>query len=226
MTQILSSSETTVCIEKIITKAESKLTIISPYVKIHHRLNNILLEKQDSNIEFDFVYGKNSDIDKKLINDIKLFKNFKILHNKNLHAKIYANEKQCLITSMNLYDFSQAHNYEIGVLINKDEEPNEFLDVMTIQKRIIRGSELQHSSEKKAKSKTPEKEYEKLSVSQLAKQMNVTTERLERLFIEEELVTKKNNNLYLTERGKEFGGSLVAVWLKVNLVTLLYGQVI
>jgi phosphatidylserine/phosphatidylglycerophosphate/cardiolipin synthase-like enzyme len=209
MTKILSSSETTFCIEKIITNAEQKLTIISPYVKIHNRLNTILLEKQDCDIELGFVYGKNSDIDKKLIEDIKSFNNFRILHNKNLHAKIYANEKECLITSMNLYDYSQAHNYEIGVLINKDEEPNEFLDVMTIQKRIIRGSELQYSSEVETKSQIPKKEYKKLSVSQLAKQMNVTTERLEKLFIEEELVTKKNNNLYLTERGKEFGGSLV-----------------
>jgi hypothetical protein len=39
-----------------------------------------------------------------------------IRYHKRLHAKIYANETQCLITSMNLHDYSYRNNIEVGVL--------------------------------------------------------------------------------------------------------------
>ena len=46
--------------------------------------------------------------------------------NEDLHAKCYVNNKQMIITSMNLYEFSMANNKEMGVLINLDE-PNDKL---------------------------------------------------------------------------------------------------
>ena len=41
--------------------------------------------------------------------------NIKIVHDERLHAKFYANESRSLLTSMNLYDFSQDNNIEVGV---------------------------------------------------------------------------------------------------------------
>ncbi len=38
-----------------------------------------------------------------------------IILSQNLHAKCYLNEKAAIITSMNLYDFSQVNNNEMGV---------------------------------------------------------------------------------------------------------------
>lgn len=38
---------------------------------------------------------------------------------KNLHAKCYLNEAACIIGSLNLYDFSQVNNNEMGVWIDK-----------------------------------------------------------------------------------------------------------
>ena len=38
---------------------------------------------------------------------------------KNLHAKCYLNESTCIISSLNLYEFSQVNNNEMGVLIEK-----------------------------------------------------------------------------------------------------------
>ena len=35
---------------------------------------------------------------------------------KNLHAKCYLNEKKMIITSMNLYEFSQVNNREMAFL--------------------------------------------------------------------------------------------------------------
>lgn len=47
---------------------------------------------------------------------------FDIFFITNLHAKIYLNEKQALISSMNLYDYSKENNFEIGYLINNANE--------------------------------------------------------------------------------------------------------
>ena len=39
---------------------------------------------------------------------------------KDLHAKCYLNENTAIITSMNLYDYSQTHNREVGIKIDKE----------------------------------------------------------------------------------------------------------
>ncbi len=41
---------------------------------------------------------------------------------KNLHAKCYLNESECIISSLNLYEFSQINNNEMGILIRKYED--------------------------------------------------------------------------------------------------------
>jgi hypothetical protein len=41
---------------------------------------------------------------------------------KNLHAKCYLNEKKMIISSMNLYEFSQQNNKEMGILIERANE--------------------------------------------------------------------------------------------------------
>ena len=42
---------------------------------------------------------------------------------KNLHAKCYLNGKEALLTSMNLYEYSQEHNDEMGILVSVDHDP-------------------------------------------------------------------------------------------------------
>jgi len=44
---------------------------------------------------------------------------------KNLHAKCYLNENTAIITSMNLYDYSQTHNREIGIKVEKEGSDSE-----------------------------------------------------------------------------------------------------
>lgn len=42
---------------------------------------------------------------------------------KNLHAKCYLNENEAIITSMNLYEFSQMNNNEMGIHLTKSGNP-------------------------------------------------------------------------------------------------------
>ena len=60
---------------------------------------------------------------------------------KNLHAKCYLNEKEALLTSMNLYQFSQEHNDEMGILVSVDNDRELYDKIYNDVMRIIRGSD-------------------------------------------------------------------------------------
>ena len=47
------------------------------------------------------------------------------------------NESQALITSMNLYEFSQQNNDEMGILVSKEDDPDLYGDVEKSAKRIL-----------------------------------------------------------------------------------------
>lgn len=120
MNKFVQGSELNATLEKIIKKAELTLVLISPYIKLHSRVKDELkLKKNRHDLKISIVYGK-SDNGNRLSKDdlafLKEFPNIEIRYAKNLHAKYYGNESSGLITSMNLYDFSQNNNIEAGVL--------------------------------------------------------------------------------------------------------------
>jgi len=115
-------------ITNIIDEAEEYCFLITPYFNewIHLERSLEAANKQKKRIVF--FFSEKQDLDeykdrKKKDRITEFYKkyNFDIIYIKNLHAKIYLNEKEAIITSMNLYDSSNRYNYEIGVLIkNKD----------------------------------------------------------------------------------------------------------
>ena len=60
---------------------------------------------------------------------------------KNLHAKCYMNENMCIVTSLNLYEFSQVNNNEMGILIQRSEDGQLHKDAYDEAQRIIRISD-------------------------------------------------------------------------------------
>ena len=110
-------------IEKIFDEAENKIIIISPYIQLHDRFKSSLRSKLNNpNLEIFLVFGKNEEdlsksIKKEDIDFFIQFPNIKISYEKRLHAKYYANEYKGILTSMNLYGFSQNNNIEAGVLM-------------------------------------------------------------------------------------------------------------
>lgn len=122
MAKFVTDSELNAALERIFKDARENLVIVSPYIKLHDRIKDILEEiKGDPQVEIRLLFGKNeTDITKSFhVDDIRFFMEFpniQIRHNKRLHAKFYANETQSLLTSLNLYDYSQNNNIEAGVL--------------------------------------------------------------------------------------------------------------
>src|SRR5690606_15342669 len=60
---------------------------------------------------------------------------------RNLHAKCYLSEELCIVTSLNLYEFSQVNNNEMGVLIRRADDPELYRDAYEEAQRIIRVSD-------------------------------------------------------------------------------------
>jgi phosphatidylserine/phosphatidylglycerophosphate/cardiolipin synthase-like enzyme len=91
-------------------------------------------------IDVRLVYGK-SELAPQETNWLRSLEFVRTSFCQNLHAKCYLNEQAAIITSMNLYDFSQVNNNEMGVYIQREQEPELYRDAYEEALRLIRISE-------------------------------------------------------------------------------------
>ena len=56
----------------------------------------------------------------------------------NLHAKCYLNENIAIISSMNLYEFSQQNNDEMGIRVDREGDPQLYQEIKTEAERLLR----------------------------------------------------------------------------------------
>lgn len=122
MATFLTGNELNFELEKIFEGANKQIILISPYIKLHDRYISTLLPKKDKPmLKIIIVFGKNEeDMSRSMKQDdfifFKQFPNIEIRYERRLHAKYYANETSAILTSMNLYSYSQDHNIEAGVM--------------------------------------------------------------------------------------------------------------
>ena len=62
-------------------------------------------------------------------------------YREHLHAKCYMKDSHALITSMNLYEFSQQHNDEMGILVSAEEDRELYQEIKEEADRILRRSD-------------------------------------------------------------------------------------
>jgi len=140
MAKFLTTSGITFHLENLMKGAREKLILISPFLKVNDRLRQIIEDKDRDKIDIRVVYGKN-DLQPEENNWLKSKASVRSSFCKNLHAKCYLNESEAVITSMNLYEFSQVNNEEMGVLVLKAEDPALYASVYEEAMRLIRISE-------------------------------------------------------------------------------------
>lgn len=122
MAEFVKGNQLNAELEKIFDNANEQLVIISPFIKLHSRFVDVLKSKKENNkLKITIVFGKNEDNISKSFNEedfefLKDFPNIEIKYEPRLHAKYYASESAALLSSMNLYDYSQNHNIEFGIL--------------------------------------------------------------------------------------------------------------
>lgn len=224
MAKFLNSSGTTYHLEELIKNASDRLIIISPYLKLNERIKELLEDRNRLKIDIRIVYGKN-DLHREEINWLKNLTFIRTSFCKNLHAKCYLNENECIITSLNLYEFSQVNNNEMGVLIYRNEDAKLYADTYEEAQRIIRISdEVRMSLEKVATSddktvnpvavttnepvlETAKPNYSKLTTAKLAKELGLKTQALNDKLLEMSYLEEKEGELVLTDAGRAAGGT-------------------
>ena len=140
MAEFLTTTGVSYRLEEIIKSATERLVIISPFLRVNERIKELLEDKDRLKIDVRIIYGKN-ELQPEENNWLESMNSIRTSFCKNLHAKCYLNEREALLTSMNLYDFSQVNNNEMGLMVSRDAEPRLYDDIFQESMRIVRISE-------------------------------------------------------------------------------------
>jgi phosphatidylserine/phosphatidylglycerophosphate/cardiolipin synthase-like enzyme len=221
MAKFLNTSATNYFLEELIKDAKDRLILISPYLKLNDRMKELLSDKNRLKIDVRMVYGK-SELQPQEISWLKELTYIRTSFCKNLHAKCYLNEELCIVTSLNLYEFSQVNNNEMGILIRRSDDAELYRDAYEEAQRIIRisdevrismervvgdGSERPDSArDADSKVEDAEETTGKLTTSRLAAKLGLKTAELTSRLIESGYLELKAGKPYLTDQGKSAGG--------------------
>ncbi len=210
MAKFLNTSATNYFLEELIKNARDRLILISPFLKLNDRIKELLDDKNRLKIDVRIVYGK-SELQPQEMDWLRELTYVRTSFCKNLHAKCYLNEELCIITSLNLYEFSQVNNNEMGILIRRAEDAELYKDAYEEAQRIIRVSEEVRISLERVAPNVEDKPDDgdhssKLTSSKLAQKLGFKTiEFLEKLVVSGHLEVK-DGEYHLTTKGKEIGG--------------------
>jgi len=210
MAKFLNTSATNYFLEELIKDAKDRLILISPFLKLNDRIKELLADKNRLKIDVRIVYGK-SELQPEEINWLKELTYIRTSFCKNLHAKCYLNEELCIVTSLNLYEFSQVNNNEMGVLISRATDPDLYRDAYEEAQRLIRVSdEVRISLERVPVEDGAKTDHEepngKVTSSKLGQRLGLKTAELLELLVKLGYLELKDEKHYLTNKGKEIGG--------------------
>ena len=209
MAKFLNTSATNYFLEELIKGARDRLILISPFLKLNDRVKELLSDKNRLKIDVRIVYGK-SELQPAEMAWLQELTYIRTSFCKNLHAKCYLNEELCIVTSLNLYEFSQVNNNEMGILIRRSDDGELFKDAYEEAQRIIRVSEEVRISLERVEQQVeakPEEEDDasKLTSSKLAQKLGLkTNEFLDKTTLAGHLEMKDGKH-YLTAKGKAAG---------------------
>jgi len=140
MAKFLDTTGVSYHLQQLINNANEKLILISPFLKINERIRQSLEDKDRLKIDIRIIYGKN-ELQPEENNWLRSLQSIRSSFCKNLHAKCYMNENEAIITSMNLYEFSQINNNEMGIYLSKSEDSELYQNVYNEVMRLVRISD-------------------------------------------------------------------------------------
>ena len=125
-------------IVEIIIKAEKRLVLISPYIKLSELMLQRLQETdRKGNVQI-IIVCRGKDLIPETKRSLKQLKNLELRFLENIHAKCFYNEKCMAITSLNLHEFSQGNNREMGILLDLQTDGFVFMEALKEANSIVR----------------------------------------------------------------------------------------
>lgn len=211
MAKFLNTSATNYFLEELIKDAKDRLILISPFLKLNDRIKELLSDKNRLKIDVRIVYGK-SELQPEEIAWLNELSYVRTSFCKNLHAKCYMNEELCIVTSLNLYEFSQVNNNEMGVLFRRSEDAELYREAYEEAQRIIRISEEVRISLERVTNNADEQKNDddeattKLTTSKIAIKLGMKTQQLLDKLTISGFLDLKDGKYTITAKGKDAGG--------------------
>ena len=147
MAKFLTTSGTSYYLEQLILNASTELVLVTPYLQLSPNFIERLRDADIKGIHIILVYRTNklNNYEWKLLNELE---NIDIFSCDNLHAKCYQNDDSLIISSMNLYQYSQENNREMSILIDREEDKQIYEDASDEIQSIINSSIIEKASGK------------------------------------------------------------------------------
>jgi phosphatidylserine/phosphatidylglycerophosphate/cardiolipin synthase-like enzyme len=139
MAKFLTTTGTSYHIEDLIIKAQHKLVLVSPFLQLSKTLLERLADATKRGVKIKIIYGKD-ELKPNEKNSLAELNNLKLFYLENLHAKCYFSESEMVITSMNMYQFSEKNNREMGVYIDSKSDKELFDQAVKETSSIIEHS--------------------------------------------------------------------------------------
>lgn len=141
MAEFLTTRGTSYNLENIILEAKRQLILVSPFLQLSKTLFERLKDASNRGVEILIIYGKD-DLKPNEKNSLAELKTIRLYFHENLHAKCYFNETKMVITSMNMYQFSENNNREMGVLIDATTDKDLYQKAVNEAQSIVKHSEI------------------------------------------------------------------------------------
>jgi phosphatidylserine/phosphatidylglycerophosphate/cardiolipin synthase-like enzyme len=221
MAKYLRTSSITAELENLIRDARKELYIISPYLKLSDNMKELLNDKEREKVDVRIIFGK-QELAPTEMRYLEKLKYVRLYFSKNLHAKCYLNENKMIIASMNLYEFSQQHNREMGILIDtaNEEDKEVYEDASTDIESIMHNSEdfsyiqapqkniVEENKTNNSNGKSKVQNYSNsklLTTKELSQKTGLSSRKVNSWFVDNKLMYKKDEDWYATKKGNEMG---------------------
>lgn len=136
MVEFLNKDAAYAKIVSIIDKARGEVVLITPYINIPDDLF-ARLKYKDAKGTKTVVVCRRKNLASEVKSRLKHLRNLELRFDEDLHAKCFYNEDSMVITSLNLYEHSQQHNREMGILVNLVEDESVFREALSEAEFIV-----------------------------------------------------------------------------------------
>lgn len=128
--EILGNSVVGAAVETLVDRAQKGLFIVTPYFKPWDRVARGIKVARSRNAEVIVLLRGGDDRAKSAAAAADFLPHgVKFGYLSRLHAKVYLNETEAILTSMNLYAESAQNSYEVAVRYTKAEDPDAYKQV-------------------------------------------------------------------------------------------------
>ncbi len=230
MAKFITTKQITSELEELIKKADERLYIVSPYLKLSRDFRDLLTYRNTNRKDTKIIFGK-QELNPEQMTFFQGLRFVYLFFSEDLHAKCYINDTKMIITSMNFYDFSMMNNKEMGILIDKavtedisvyndawaeidfiekTSKPFDFVSKPSSTSSIspIKETKIDTKTETLKPPKPNSFEGKYFSATALSKEIGITSKDLTSKFEKLKLIEKKNEEWVLTDLGKNKGGQL------------------